>query len=666
MKKLRFKKIRNKIITFIVVPLLLAVIISCIVSTVFIRQSTYSALEKSSIQTAVLAAEMVKDMMDDLVHKTEAVGLDPYITNKETSADAVKKQKEILQERAGYIALSDFSLSTGKVSDGSAVDEAICEQVKGGESVVTSPLYDEAGELVFYIYIPAYDTYNVETEEAKYEPKVIGGFRATFDPMLLTEALGAATIGENGLAYMIDAKGVTIASTEDYAQVTEMMNTYADYEETGENEDLAMKELDMVKGNIGAYTYEWAGEVWVSTYAPVNGYSWSVSTEISQAEFSTVVPIAMGVNVGLSILLIVMAIIIAVFVARGISRPIQDVEAQLSLLSQGTLPEHVETNAADEIGDMVHALNQTSDMLSHTINDINALLRDMADGDFTCDSQASEYYVGDFSKIKESLDFIEDNMSRTLSDIKLSGMQVKTGAEQVSDGAQALSQGSIDQATAVDALTTIIEDVTQEISESASNAYAASEMSAKAGAGVAESNQQMQHLTDAISEIATSSGEIGKIIKTIEDIAFQTNILALNAAVEAARAGEAGKGFAVVADEVRNLAAKSAEAAKNTTSLIEDSIQAVKNGVNIADQTAASLNEVVGHAMTVDEKIREIADISEKQAQEMERILEGIEKISQVVQTNSATAEQSAATAEELSGQVTMLDEMLEKFKTKE
>ncbi|MEG1894902.1 MAG: methyl-accepting chemotaxis protein, partial [Oscillospiraceae bacterium] len=197
----------------------------------------------------------------------------------------------------------------------------------------------------------------------------------------------------------------------------------------------------------------------------------------------------------------------------------------------------------------------------------------------------------------------------------------------------------------------------------AENAHLASQKSAEAGAEVMVSNQKMEQLVVAMEKISQSSVDIGKVIKVIEDIAFQTNILALNAAVEAARAGTAGKGFAVVADEVRNLASKSAEAAKGTTALIEGSVEAVKNGTRLVDDTAKSLGTVAQSAKDVGELIDRIAAASNDQASAATQVTQGVEQISSVVQTNSATAEESAAASEELSGQATMLRQLVEKFK---
>lgn len=252
-----------------------------------------------------------------------------------------------------------------------------------------------------------------------------------------------------------------------------------------------------------------------------------------------------------------------------------------------------------------------------------------------------------------------------MAQIYNASQQVSSGSDQVANGAQALSQGSTEQAASALELSTAIGEIAQQVQSNAQHAKTASGQANNAGTELGLSNQKMQALIAAMDEINNSSKEISKVIKTIEDIAFQTNILALNAAVEAARAGTSGKGFAVVADEVRNLASKSAEAAKGTTALIESSIKSVGNGARLADETAKSLLIVVDEAMQASQSINQISIASEEQALSISHITTGMDQISSVIQTNSATAEQSAAASEELNGQAGMMKQLVNKFKLK-
>lgn len=247
--------------------------------------------------------------------------------------------------------------------------------------------------------------------------------------------------------------------------------------------------------------------------------------------------------------------------------------------------------------------------------------------------------------------------------INIASEQVASGASQVADGAQVLSRGATEQASSVEELAATINDISRYSTNTAASTLDADKQVQIAGSRVQACDRQMKDMLSAMEEIRSKSVEISKIIKTIEDIAFQTNILALNAAVEAARAGTAGKGFAVVADEVRNLASKSAEASKNTAALIAGTVQAVEKGFGYANETAGSLVEIVDVAKSVSVTVGKISEDAKEQANAISQVTTGIEQISGVVQSNSATAEESAAASEELSGQAQMLKSLVGKFK---
>lgn len=361
---------------------------------------------------------------------------------------------------------------------------------------------------------------------------------------------------------------------------------------------------------------------------------------------------------------LVPAVFFAFIISRGISKPVTACADRLVLLSKGDLATEVmASDAKDEIGVMLRALDLTVGALRDIISDEDYILGEMGSGNFDIRSRAEDKYIGDFLPLLNSIRAINANLSDTLSQINDSSDQVSSGSDQVSSGAQALSQGATEQASSVQQLSAAINEISEQVKNNATNAAIASQKASNAGDEIVGSNAQMQDMILAMNEITEKSNEIGKIIKTIEDIAFQTNILALNAAVEAARAGAAGKGFAVVADEVRNLAGKSAEAAKNTTALIEETVNAVKNGSVIADQTANRLGATVTVAEEAVSLIDDIARSSGEQASAISQVTQGVEQISSVVQTNSATAEESAAASEELSGQATMLKELVSRFK---
>ena len=350
---------------------------------------------------------------------------------------------------------------------------------------------------------------------------------------------------------------------------------------------------------------------------------------------------------------------------KKILKPVIAVRDQMKEISCGNLSaEFALEPDTSEIGMLVQSIHETKQELKKYINDIDAKLAQMAQGNM--DMVIGDDYRGEFQPIQKAMRQILEALNSALSQINQSAEHVTAESEQVADGAQILSRGAMDQASAVEELTANIQELSGQVDNSSADADHARKSSMDAARQLELCNTKMEELTRAMEDISKSSLEIGGIIKTIEDISFQTNILALNAAVEAARAGETGKGFAVVADEVQSLANKSSEAAQNITSLIEDSIKLVQEGTALSADTTEALAAGVLGARRSTELVERIAESAEQQVEALRQLTQGMEQISDVVQTNAATAEKSAASASELLEQAHDLKGSVQKFRLRQ
>ena len=414
------------------------------------------------------------------------------------------------------------------------------------------------------------------------------------------------------------------------------------------------------------------GETHLCSYVPTRDANGQVDglifAGLSMAEAASQINLTVVLSFLAGVVLIILGIMaVGAYIKRAVSRPLFRLTILARTLEQGDLGlnQHetmtVDIHSDDEIGLLAQSFDGTISRLRNYIGEISSVLESIAGGDLT--PQITQEYIGDFASIRTSVNNIIQKLNTTIGQIVASSEHVANGADQMSTASQALNQGAMEQSGAVEGLEETMREVSGRIQQTAQNAQHAREQVGEMGRQLAESNQKMQEMITAMGEINDSSDAIGKIIKTIEDIAFQTNILALNAAVEAVRAGTAGKGFAVVADEVRNLASKSAEASRSTTSLIERSAAAVSQGTQIANITAEQLSGVVERANGIVGTINGIAADTQIQADAAGQIQTQVNQISSVVQTNSAAAEESAATSEELSNQAGVLKQLVRTFR---
>jgi len=354
-------------------------------------------------------------------------------------------------------------------------------------------------------------------------------------------------------------------------------------------------------------------------------------------------------------------VLVGLAIRRSILIPVKEIERVYGEMAKGNMGVSVNYESRDELGSMAKSIKRTNELLSAYIDDISEKLGQISEGDLRV--AVDMEYIGDFAAIKHAMEETTLSLNQTLSIINNAAEEVSTGAAQVSTGAQALAAGSTEQAATVEELSVSIARISEQAVDNSSNVRVASRYVDQAGAGVTTGNEYMKQLTQAMEEIGNVSNDITKITKMIEDIAFQTNILALNATIEAARAGAAGKGFAVVADEVRNLAAKSAEAAKQTSHLIAESVSTIEKGTELTSQTAQILSEVEQKALIIKERITKIDQASAEQAAAIEQIKLGLNQVSSVVQNNAATAEENSASSEEMSAQALTLRREVGKFR---
>lgn len=512
--------------------------------------------------------------------------------------------------------------------------------------------------------------------------------------------LGDVYFDEDSQSYVVGASGVLknsagevrgVAAADVYLDSISQIVSGVQIEETGgiflvdtqtdtiighKDKEITGKKLSEADGSMYTYAAEQirAGKTGLTlennTYIQVEnipGSNWAAVAYVSRTEvLKELLQLTLSMLLIAGAAIVVLILLIVILVRRMIGIPVKELSRAATRIAEGELEQSIRYQSGDELGVLADDFNRVTVRLRDYvgyINEISEKLREIAGGNlaFTLEKE----YTGEFEKIKTALDEISRELNRTMGQLQASSRDVASGAEQVSSGAVSLSQGSNEQAAEVETLAGHISAVSDSVHKVARGAQEASRISGELKSGLLSSNEKMQNMTEVIQKISDKSTQIHQIVKTIEDIAFQTNILALNAAVEAARAGAAGKGFAVVADEVRNLAGKSSAAARETTVLLSQTVDAMEDGVRAARETAESMMAVVDDADKMSSLVDGIAEYTKEQDASAAEITSGIEQIFTVVQTNVATAEASAAASEELSGQAAVLREMVSRFRLK-
>ena len=651
------KSIRTKITLCLMVTVLATQLVVGAASITLNYNSTTKTVNQMMSETAVLAAERIEQELTAYKNVAMDTGCIPQLLDADVT---LEEKRSIIDERVG---MHGFQRGNVIGSDGISIfdgnnysDREYVKQAMQGSVYVSEPLISKVtGELSIMVAAPIY-------EGGVKGSSIVGVVYFVPQETFLNDIVSSIKVSEHDRAYMINNSGDTIADTT--LDTITVQNIESESQSDSSLKELAQIHASMREGKNGFGSYKSGKERMFAAYAPVSGTDgWSLAVTAPQSDYLSTTYFDIAINLIMMVVAILLSIIVALKLANNIGRPMKACAERMRLLVEGDLESPVpEAVSQDETGMLTESTAELVTGLSTIIHDIGYLLGELANQNLDIHTQHRDAYVGDFQSILVSMRNLKHELSDILRQINVSADQVSNASSHVSSSAQNLSQGSVEQASSVQELAARISEISNQAKNTASGALDVRQQTHHVGEGVSACNQQMQELMSAMEKIHSRSDEIGKIIKTIEDIAFQTNILALNAAVEAARAGEAGKGFAVVADEVRNLASKSAEASKNTSVLITHSTEAVQTGTEIAQHTADTLLEVVNSIQSMIGSIDQIASVSNEQSDAVSQVNEGINQITSVVQSNSATAEESAAASEQLSAEASSLKRLVEQF----
>ncbi len=649
------KNIKTKLL--LVICLLVIVPITAVGTTVsyLIYSSTYNSMSRSMEELAKTSAMYVSSAIDVYKSIAKEAGLMARLSNPEIPP--VDKQA-VLNDKIKTNGFLGANITDGKgkiqLNSSGIPDTEYINMALNGNVTLTDVVFSEYyNKYIVSVAAPLW-------EKGLYGTNIIGTVYFDIDPIFLSNITKAIRVGDTGEAYMLDKNGFTIASNDDNA-VINRENTMEEAKSDKTLEGLAKIEKDMTDGKTGFGISEYFGKKLLSGYTPIGLNGWSISVVCEYNEFFSSASNAVLITISLTLLAILIGVYVAIWLAKKLTDPINELKKAAIKLSNGDLNVSIAYQSQDELGVLADALRNATSKIAAYISDISYASGEFAHNNFILHPPV-EPFVGDFKIIEDSFNQFTYELSYSISQVNNAANQISTSSGEVANAAQMLSNGATEQSVSIERLSSKMKNVSKQIGDVAVHSTDATNASASAKTKLMEAIEQMNELLKTMTDINTRSSEISKIVKTIDDIAFQTNILALNAAVEAARAGAAGKGFAVVADEVRNLANKSAEAAKNTTALIEGSVAAARNGAAIANTTSETLSEVAKRASVSGKAISQISVRINEQSNELSEISGVIGQISDVVHTNLAASEESVATSEELSAQAVILKEMVQRF----
>ncbi|MHC1695380.1 MAG: methyl-accepting chemotaxis protein [Eubacteriales bacterium] len=654
MKSIKLKLLLIFMSVFIILNAGIGILITNIVSKQLTQDAHDHLMDMAKIEADYVQARIEGRLTYISSLAQNPILLDKNITIEDKIAFFMSEAKRTdylafaFADKDGNATVFNEERETVNIASRDYFQKAISGQPAVSDLIISSA----TSELVLIFAAPVYEN-----------GEVVGVIYGRSDGHTLSEIVSDIDYKQTGYAYMINNQGVTVGHKNTdlvLAQDNDIVNmeTYPELVELGE---LTKKMITRVAGS-GEYTYNDIEKI--VGYAPIDKSDWIIIFGIEKDE------ILLSINTIFQLLWKVFALaclfgVVVIYIAsHNITKQIKKVTVAAKEISQGNFDVILSVKSKDEVGQLAEAFNVTLKRLKNYqgyIDEISEALLQISQGNLQITLEKE--YIGQFIKLKDNFDTLTNELNGTLSQISQASYQVQRSSEQIATVSQTLSQGSTEQASAIQQLSASITEVAEQIQRNAANAKQAREKSNITGKELSESDAKMKELMLAMQQIDDKASEISKIIKIIDEIAFQTNILALNAAVEAARAGVAGKGFAVVADEVRNLASKSAEAAKSTSVLIEETIKSVQIGSLLAEKTAYALGNSAENAITTVAFVEGIAVASQEQASAVAQISQGIEQISTVVQSNATTAEQSATAGEALSEQSSFLKKSVVKFK---
>lgn len=623
------------------------------------KEQQYLSEIVSNISSTVIATlsenvaiSNIVAMNEQVVTLTELSTTSKPMNSHSISEDVVQFTSDIQRQFPAIlnVGICDVATDAYLLHDGSVSGESFSFQTRVYSSVVqtkqdmiTAPYIDAAtGELVITLASPIISSNGTAT----------GGVFVDLSVDFVAELIAASDFGETGSTFIIDSTGMIVGCEnasiigENYAALNTSGNELT---QQLSNPTRALIEFDM------------GGESRLGEVAPLGDTGWIIVTSLATSEFNSETYNLLGILVVMLAGTVVLVLVAAALSVNGLMKPLDYLREAMHELSTGNTHNEFHYTSNDEIGALADDLRFTTTNLGNYINEIKRLLVAYSSGDFT--AQSNMQFLGDFAEIQIAMDEFHTLMSGTLSDIKSTIEQVSLGSGHVADGAQSLAEGSIKQSESVINLNETLSNLNEVVAENTKNIIYVNDCSHKAAQELVSNNKKMEDMVLSMEEITRTNDGIQKIIKTIEDVAFQTNILALNAAVEAARAGSAGRGFAVVAEEVRNLSHRTSEAVQDTSVLIEETVLAVKRGNTLVQETSQGLTDVLEFVGGFMSSLDDVTESSTKQAEAIDEITHGIDNISGVMQQNSAISEESAATSQELSSQASIMSDTIRSFK---